>query len=74
MPKTNIFEVLRDPRGSKIGPQRLLGPFLERLGLMEASWRPLGAVLGGSRTESSLERLLAAPRGIPSEVSHIYLS
>ena len=46
MPKTAIFEVLRGPRGVKIGPQRLLGPFLERLGLMEASWSALGRAKG----------------------------
>ena len=45
MPQTSIFEVLRGPRGIKIGPQRLLGPFLERLGLMEASWSALGGLL-----------------------------
>ena len=45
MPKTVVFEVLRGPRGVKIGPQRLLGPFLERLGLMEASWSALGGLL-----------------------------
>ena len=67
MPKTNIFEVLRDPRGVKIGPQRLLGPFLERLGLMEACWSALGgflerswAALGPKKT--NLDRLLAGPR------------
>ena len=69
------------------GPWRLLG------GLLEASWRPLGALkkawsakgvlpvaygalldaswsaLGAE--QSSLERLLAAPRGIPRQVSAI---
>ena len=75
MPKTNTFEVLRDPRGSKIGPQRLLGPFLERLGLMEACWSALGgllerswAALGPKKT--NLDRLLAGPRAPRRPVSN----
>ena len=40
--KIAIFEVLRGLREVKIGPQRPLGPFLERLGLMDASWSALG--------------------------------
>ena len=37
--------------------------------LLEASWSALGAVRG--RTKTSLERLLAAPRGIPRQISAI---
>ena len=67
MPQTDIFEVLRGPRGVKNGPQRPLGPFLERLGLMEASWSGLGDLLERSGTalgpkKSPLDRLLAALR------------
>ena len=75
MPKTVIFEVLRGPRGVKIGPQRLLGPFLERLGLMEACWSALGgllerswAALGPKKT--NLDRLLAGPRAPRRPVSN----
>ena len=54
----------------------LLEP-LERLGrprggfqwIMGGSWMPLGAILGPKK--SCLERLLAAPRGIPRQVSAI---
>ena len=74
--KIVIFEALRGPREVKIGPQRPLGPFLERLGLMDASWSALAGLLERSWTalgpkKRSLERLLAAPRGIPREVSAI---
>ena len=41
-----VFELLRAPRGVKIGPQRPLGAFLEHLGLMQASWSVLGSHLG----------------------------
>ena len=75
MPKTVIFEVLRGPRGVKISPQRLLGLFLERLGLMEASWSALGgllerswAALGPKKT--NLDRLLAGPRAPRRPVSN----
>ena len=76
MAKINVFEVQRGPGGVKVGPQRPLGPFLERLGLMDASWSGLGDLLERSWTalgpkKSPLERLLAAPRGIPREVSAI---
>ena len=74
--KIVIFEVLRGLREVKIGPQRPLGPFLERLGLMDASWSGLGDLLERSWTalgpkKSPLDRLLAAPRGFPREVSAI---
>ena len=54
----------------------LPGGFLERLGLLEASWSAPGSLLDRSwrtqgSTKSALERLLAAPRGIPREVSAI---
>ena len=69
------FEVPKRPGGVKIGPQRLLGPFLERLGLMEASWSALGgllerswAALGPKKT--NLDRLLAGPRAPRRPVSH----
>ena len=75
-PKTAVFEVLRGPTGVKIGLQRPLGAFLERLGLMDASWSGLGDLLERSWTalgpkKSPLDRLLAAPRGVPREVSAI---
>ena len=59
-----------------MGPQRPLGVFLERIGLMDASWSGLGDILERSWTalrpkKTNLERLLAAPRGIPREVSAI---
>ena len=59
-----------------MGPQRPLGIFLERIGLMDASWSGLGDILERSWTalrpqKTNLERLLAAPRGIPREVSAI---
>ena len=50
MPQSIIFEVLRGPRGVKIGPERPLGPFLERLGLMDASRSGLGSLLEHSWT------------------------
>ena len=76
MPKIAVFEVPRGPGGVKMSPQRPLGPFLERLGLMDASWSGLGDLLERSWTalgpkKTNLERLLAAPRGIPREVSAI---
>ena len=75
MPKIVVFEVPRGPGGVKMGPQKPLGPFLERLGLMDASWsglRPFGALLDGSRTKKNLlDRLSAAPRGSPREISAI---
>ena len=57
-------------------PRRSLGPFLERLGLMDASWSGLGDLLERSWTalgpkKSPLDRLLAAPRGFPREFSAI---
>ena len=45
-----VFEVLRGPTGVKIGLQRPLGAFLERLGLMDASWSGLGDLLERSWT------------------------
>ena len=45
-----VFEVPRGPGGVKMGPQRPLGPFLERLGLMDASWSGLGDLLERSWT------------------------
>ena len=74
--KIFIFEILRGPRGVKIGLQRPLGPFLERLGLLDASWSGLGGIFERSWTalgpeKRSLERLLAAPRGFPRQVSAI---
>ena len=76
MPQIAVFEVPRGPGGVKMGPQRPLGPFLERLGLMDASWSGLGDLLERSWTalgpkKSPLDRLLAAPRGFPREVSAI---
>ena len=61
------FEVPERPGGVKIGPQRPLGPILEPLQLLEASWSGLGALLERSWTalgpnKSPLDRLLAAPR------------
>ena len=66
----------RGPGGVKMDPHRPLGPFLEHLGLMDASWSGLGGLLERSWTalgpeKRSLERLLAAPRGIPRGVSAI---
>ena len=70
------FGVPERPGGVKIDPQRRLGPILEPLQLLEASWSGLGGLLERSWTalgleKSALERLLAAPRGIPREVSAI---
>ena len=71
------------PKGVKIGPPRPLGGVLEPLEVWEASWSALGCpleslgyLLGRSWSRSgpkktNLERLLAAPRGIPREVSAI---
>ena len=57
---------------SQMAPRRPLGASWPPEGLLEWSGRALGAVLGGSRTEKSpLDRLLAAPRGFPREVSAI---
>ena len=75
MPKTSIFEVPRGPRGVKFGPQRLLGPFLERLGLMEAYWSALGGLLERSwaalgTKKTNLYRLLAGPRAPRRPVSN----
>ena len=76
MPQTAVFQVPRGLGGVKVGPQRPLGVFLERIGLMDASWSGLGDILERSWTalrpkKTNLERLLAAPRGIPREVSAI---
>ena len=76
MPQTAVFQVPRGLGGVKVGPQRPLGVFLERIGLMDASWSGLGDILERSWAalkpkKSNLERLLAAPRGIPREVSAI---
>ena len=58
--------------GFKIDPWRPLGASWHPEGLLERSWRPLGTLLEGSKMEkSALERLLAAPRGIPREFSAI---
>ena len=62
--------------GVQMGPKWLPGGLLEPLGLLEASWNPLGGLLERSwrapgPKKTSLGRLLAAPRGIPREVSAI---
>ena len=44
-----------DPRRVKNCPENLLGPFLQRRGLMEASWSGLGGLL--VRSTGILERL-----------------
>ena len=49
MRKTVVFEVLRG--------QRPLGAFLERLGLMDASWSGLGALLERSWTALGPKKL-----------------
>ena len=74
MPKTAVFEVLRGPTGVKIGLQRPLGAFLERLGLMDASWSGLGGLLERSWTapgpkKSPLDRPLAGLKKLPRQVS-----
>ena len=56
MPKSGVFEVLRGPRRVLIGPQRPLGPFLERLGLMDASRSRLGDLLERSWTALGLKK------------------
>ena len=76
LPQTAVFEVLGDPGGVKMDPKRPLGPFLERLGLMDASWSGLGGLLERSWAalgpkKRSLERLLAAPRRIPRQFAAI---
>ena len=76
VPENHNVEVPERPGVVKIGPRRHLGPILEPLQLLEASWSGLGGLLERSWTalgpkESALERLLAAPRGIPREVSTI---
>ena len=70
MRKTAVFEVLRGPRGIKIGPQRPLGAFLERLDLLQASWSGLGGLLERSWTalgpkKKPLQRLLKGPKREP---------
>ena len=63
----------------KIGPGAVLGASWGHLGacwalggLLKAIWRPLGRLLERCRDrKSSLERLLATPRGIPRRVSAI---
>ena len=74
--KTAVFEGLRAPRGLKIGPQRLLGAFLDRLGLLKAPWSVLGFNFGphfgppfGTQTgpepfPTSFFRLLTLPRAL----------
>ena len=54
----------------------LRGRILVRLGVLETSWSGLGGLLERSwralgPEKSSLERLLAGPRGVPREVSAI---
>ena len=61
------FEVPERPGGVKIGPRRRLGPILEPLQRLEASWSGLGGLLERSWTalgpeKSAPDRLLAAPR------------
>ena len=85
---TNLLEALifhpqnrrfGGPEGARRGRNRSpedswthLGASSASGGLLESSWRPLGALLDGSRTEkSSIQRLLGGPRGIPREVSAI---
>ena len=75
-PENHNFEVPERPGEVKIGPRRRLGPILEPLQLLEASCSGLGGLLERSWTalgleKSALERLLAAPRGIPRELSSI---
>ena len=67
MPQTAVFEVPRGLGGVKVGPQRPLGIFLERIGLMDASWSGLGDLLERSwkppgPKKSSRARLWAGPR------------
>ena len=62
--------------GGKLGAKWLPGGFLEHLGLLEPSCSGLRGLLERSWTalrpkKSSLERLLAGPRGILREVSAI---
>ena len=76
IPENHRFGVPGRPGGVKIGPQRRLGPILEPLQLLEASWSGLGGLLERSWTalrpkKSPLDRLLAAPRGFPRQVSAI---
>ena len=57
-------------------PKLSPGGLLEPLGLLKASWSAPGGLLKRSwkapgAKKSSLERLLAAPRGIPREVSAV---
>ena len=70
------LEVPERSGGEIIGSQMCLGPILEPLQLLEASWSGLGGLLERSWAalgleKSALERLLAAPGGIPREVSAI---
>ena len=65
--ENHSFEVPERPGGVKIAPRRRLGPILEPLQLLEASWSGLGGLLERSWTalgpeKSALDRLLAAPR------------
>ena len=63
--KIAISEVLRAPRELKIAPQRLLGPFLDRLGLLKALgafWGPISAPIlapfFGPKPDQSRSQLL----------------
>ena len=62
-----LLEVLRHPRGVKIGPWRSLGRTLKPLELLEASWTTHGSLLSRSWSspepkKSVLEPLLARLR------------
>ena len=69
MRKTVVSEVLRGPRGVKIGPQRPLGAHLELLGLLQASWGDLRRLRGPKR--QSRKRLLAGTRRLRRLISAI---
>ena len=67
VPENHQFGVPERPGEVTIDPQRRLGPILEPLHLLEASWSSLGGLLERSWTalglkKSPLDRLLAAPR------------
>ena len=70
------MEPKRVPNGHQIGPKWLPGGLLELLGRLKASWSAPARALGASTLafgapKSTLERLLAAPRRIPRELSAI---
>ena len=70
------FDVLKGPGGLQSVPGGLLDPSWSLFSslrplvvLLETSWDALGGLW--SQKKSALERLLAAPRGIPRQVSAI---